>query len=66
MTLELLADVEDARPFGCAKPFVPVGRLNDHCQDQSRRAYDKMTLATLGLLAGMITSSPFLPVVFTL
>ncbi len=43
-----------------------VGWVNDYLQDQSQRVYDNMALATLDLLAGIVTANPFFSVVFTL
>jgi hypothetical protein len=40
--------------------------MNDHRQDQSQCVYDYMALATLDLLAGIVTANPLFSVVFTL
>jgi hypothetical protein len=49
-----------------AVAILHVGWVNDHGQDQSQRIYDNMALATLDLLAGIVTANPFFSVVFTL
>ncbi len=43
-----------------------VGRVNDDRQEQSQCVYDNMALATLDLLAGIVTANPLFSVVFTL
>jgi len=43
-----------------------VGRVNRYRQDQSQRIDDKMALATLDLLAGIVAANPLFAIVFTL
>ncbi len=55
----------DQHPLGTVA-VLHVGRVNDHRQDQSQRVYDNMALATLDLLAGIVTANPLFSVVLTL